>query len=371
MPWLSLDSLETVTMSTMEERVTDPQILVDLKSYHCQKDHLSINDIEIVSVTEGERAHCKGKLLFSVHIGNMPLSIEKRQLERLFGRFGTIGESWVYPVDNEMRHTYGFVRFFEEEDARKSIQEMNNHVICGHKLVVAFSKSTRSCTSETGRGRSGRDHEESRHQSQHHWHTTSDITSVEDQEFQEALLLSFEDAYSDTHGIGAVDNQLCESWNSLMRNFRTTTNSCLPPRTFNDSVVSLDLKSLRVCDDKSTSLSNTGDMEHCCREYCECLVEKRSESPVPETAIAKVLPVSGRDIVTEYMAEEHDHDKIGEANSGIDCSNQSIPAALYPLPVANAEKIQTRGRGIGRGINLDILRKKSSPPGMPGRGKLH
>ena len=73
---------------------------------------------------------------FDVYVGNLSTSISEKQLQKFFAPFGDIDHVWINDTYRHRHHTYGFVTFYNLDDARKACQINNN------KWVVNISQKT-------------------------------------------------------------------------------------------------------------------------------------------------------------------------------------------------------------------------------------
>ena len=73
---------------------------------------------------------------FDVYVGNLSTSISEKQLQKFFAPFGNIDHVWINDTYRHRHHTYGFVTFYNLDDARKARQINNN------KWVVNISQKT-------------------------------------------------------------------------------------------------------------------------------------------------------------------------------------------------------------------------------------
>ena len=73
---------------------------------------------------------------FDVYVGNLSTSISEKQLQKFFAPFGDIDHVWINDTYGHRHHTYGFVTFYNLDDARKACQINNN------KWVVNISQKT-------------------------------------------------------------------------------------------------------------------------------------------------------------------------------------------------------------------------------------
>ena len=73
---------------------------------------------------------------FDVYVGNSSTSISEKQLQEFFAPFGDIDHVWINDTYRHQHHTYGFVTFYNLDDARKACQINNN------KWVVNISQKT-------------------------------------------------------------------------------------------------------------------------------------------------------------------------------------------------------------------------------------
>ena len=76
---------------------------------------------------------------FDVYIGNLSTLICEKQLKELFAPFGDIDH--VFINDIHRHQTYGFVSFYNLEDAKKAC-EINNQNVNGLNIKVSIFKKT-------------------------------------------------------------------------------------------------------------------------------------------------------------------------------------------------------------------------------------
>ena len=72
-----------------------------------------------------------------VYVGNLPYSVDSDKLKELFSAFGEVTEATVISDRYSGRSKgFGFVTFTNDEDGKKSIDEMNGKEIDGREVKV-------------------------------------------------------------------------------------------------------------------------------------------------------------------------------------------------------------------------------------------
>lgn len=72
-----------------------------------------------------------------LYVGNLPFSVDQKQLQELFSEFGEIEEAVVISNKFSGRSKgFGFVTFKEDADADKAVSEMNEKEVEGRPLKV-------------------------------------------------------------------------------------------------------------------------------------------------------------------------------------------------------------------------------------------
>ncbi|RZF39650.1 hypothetical protein LSTR_LSTR001171 [Laodelphax striatellus] len=91
---------------------------------------------------------------FQVYVGGLDEHVPKEQLHSEFGRFGAVKSVWLaYNPPG-----FGFVRFYQKQDAEQACLALNNSVMFGHKIRVEMSDMRGKGGAgggERGRGRGG------------------------------------------------------------------------------------------------------------------------------------------------------------------------------------------------------------------------
>lgn len=76
-----------------------------------------------------------------VYVGNLPFTVNDDKLRELFGAFGEVTEATIIKDKFSGRSKgFGFVTFANDEDANKSIAEMNKKQIEGREITVNEAK---------------------------------------------------------------------------------------------------------------------------------------------------------------------------------------------------------------------------------------
>lgn len=72
-----------------------------------------------------------------VYVGNLPFSVDEKELTTLFAPFGEISEAVLISDKYSGRSKgFGFVTFAKAEDAKKAIDEMNEKEVQGRNIKV-------------------------------------------------------------------------------------------------------------------------------------------------------------------------------------------------------------------------------------------
>jgi RNA recognition motif-containing protein len=76
-----------------------------------------------------------------IYVGNLPLSLDGRDLTEIFSPFGKVVDAKVL-VDKYYKRSkgYGFVTFSSKAEVKKAIEEMNGEEFQGRKLNVKASE---------------------------------------------------------------------------------------------------------------------------------------------------------------------------------------------------------------------------------------
>jgi nucleolin len=76
-----------------------------------------------------------------IYVGNLPLSLDGRDLTEIFSSFGKITDAKVI-IDKYYKRSkgYGFVTFSSKNEVKKAIEEMNGEEFQGRKLSVKVSE---------------------------------------------------------------------------------------------------------------------------------------------------------------------------------------------------------------------------------------
>jgi RNA recognition motif-containing protein len=76
-----------------------------------------------------------------VYVGNLPFSVDREGLQKLFSPYGEMEEVIVISDKFSGRSKgFGFVTFKDEESAKKAIAEMNEKEVEGRNLKVNEAK---------------------------------------------------------------------------------------------------------------------------------------------------------------------------------------------------------------------------------------
>jgi RNA recognition motif-containing protein len=76
---------------------------------------------------------------YSCFVGDLDHSIDDDKLQSLFSQFKSLKSAKVVLDHSGNSKNYGFVRFNDEEDQRKAIDEMNGMVIEGSSIKVSVA----------------------------------------------------------------------------------------------------------------------------------------------------------------------------------------------------------------------------------------
>ena len=88
-----------------------------------------------------ESNESSGQSQGKVYVGNLPFSVDQKELSNLFSSYGEISEATVISDKFSGRSKgFGFVTFAKKEDADKAIAEMNEKDIQGRPLKVSEAK---------------------------------------------------------------------------------------------------------------------------------------------------------------------------------------------------------------------------------------
>jgi len=77
---------------------------------------------------------------FSVFIDNLPYNPDKFALKGIFRKAGWVKDSYIPAKQGRSLRRFSFVRFWREEDARSSIQMLNDSTIRGAKIRVCMAR---------------------------------------------------------------------------------------------------------------------------------------------------------------------------------------------------------------------------------------
>ena len=77
---------------------------------------------------------------FDVYLGNLSISTSEEHLMQLFSQFGEVSRVWI--KDTHRKFTYGFVTFYNLNDAKKACEVFNNQNLDGLILKVNISIKT-------------------------------------------------------------------------------------------------------------------------------------------------------------------------------------------------------------------------------------
>ncbi|XP_054714381.1 RNA-binding protein Rsf1-like [Uloborus diversus] len=92
----------------------------------------------------------------SVYVGGLSEDVQKEDLEREFGKYGTLTKVWVA----RNPPGFAFIEFEDDQDANEAIKELNGATINGSEIRVDISRGRRGRRGGGGGGgsfRGGRD----------------------------------------------------------------------------------------------------------------------------------------------------------------------------------------------------------------------
>ncbi|MEW5250478.1 RNA recognition motif domain-containing protein [Microbulbifer sp. 2201CG32-9] len=77
----------------------------------------------------------------NIYIGNLAYGVTSEDLQEAFGAFGEISRATVI-TDRETGRSkgFGFVEMPNDDEARKAIEEMNDHPLSGRNIRVNEAK---------------------------------------------------------------------------------------------------------------------------------------------------------------------------------------------------------------------------------------
>ncbi|KAE8727779.1 hypothetical protein F3Y22_tig00005377pilonHSYRG00260 [Hibiscus syriacus] len=76
----------------------------------------------------------------TVFVSNIPDRFHWKGLWLLFGKYGEVADSFISSKRNRSGAKFGFVRFWNREDALKVIKNLNGSILLGKRLVVLMAK---------------------------------------------------------------------------------------------------------------------------------------------------------------------------------------------------------------------------------------
>eukprot|EP00439_Symbiodinium_sp_Y106_P077248 s1762_g16.t1 len=85
--------------------------------------------------------------MHSVKIDYVSTRVEKEDLEKLFGKYGRVGDVYLPSHPNGDRKGFAFVRFYNKQDAEDAVKEMEGYELEGKtlKCMLATVDSTPTC----------------------------------------------------------------------------------------------------------------------------------------------------------------------------------------------------------------------------------
>ncbi|CAE7210560.1 SRSF8 [Symbiodinium sp. CCMP2456] len=85
--------------------------------------------------------------MHSVKIDYVSTRVEKEDLEKLFGKYGRVGDVYLPSHPNGDRKGFAFVRFYNKQDAEDAVKEMEGYELEGKtlKCMLATVDSTQMC----------------------------------------------------------------------------------------------------------------------------------------------------------------------------------------------------------------------------------
>ncbi|MBI3929193.1 MAG: RNA-binding protein [Armatimonadetes bacterium] len=73
----------------------------------------------------------------NLYVGNLPFSIDDKQLLEMFEKFGAVESARVIrDRDTDVARGFGFVEMVREDDAQEAIDKLNGREVGGRQLVV-------------------------------------------------------------------------------------------------------------------------------------------------------------------------------------------------------------------------------------------
>jgi len=81
-------------------------------------------------------SHWDGEGGYRIHISDLNASVTRKEVEKLFSKFGPINEVWV--ATNPP--CFAFVNFKHRSDAEQAIRELDGKVIAGSRVGMSFAR---------------------------------------------------------------------------------------------------------------------------------------------------------------------------------------------------------------------------------------
>ncbi|CAE7443744.1 SRSF2 [Symbiodinium natans] len=85
--------------------------------------------------------------MHSVKIDYVSTRVEKEDLEKLFGKYGRVGDVYLPSHPNGDRKGFAFVRYYKKQDAEDAVRELEGYELEGKtlKCMLATVDSTPTC----------------------------------------------------------------------------------------------------------------------------------------------------------------------------------------------------------------------------------
>ncbi|CAE7184254.1 SRSF8 [Symbiodinium microadriaticum] len=103
--------------------------------------------------------------MHSVKIDYVSSRVEKEDLEKLFGKYGRVGDVYLPSHPNGDRKGFAFVRFYNKQDAEDAVKEMEGYELEGKTLKCMLATVQKSRFNPNVRKSSGRSRSRSRSRS--------------------------------------------------------------------------------------------------------------------------------------------------------------------------------------------------------------
>ncbi|CAE6927798.1 SRSF8 [Symbiodinium sp. CCMP2592] len=100
--------------------------------------------------------------MHSVKIDYVSTRVEKEDLEKLFGKYGRVGDVYLPSHPNGDRKGFAFVRFYNKQDAEDAVKEMEGYELEGKTLKCMLATVQKGRFNPNVRKGSGRSRSRSR-----------------------------------------------------------------------------------------------------------------------------------------------------------------------------------------------------------------